>query len=345
MSNEQPAASKRPKWRTTILVSYGLLITGLFLISISIIGEHEEWPIWLNAFVRDLGLLLAAVLAGSILHEKLLRHEMLKFTEDELRHMLDARISKPEELAITTARAVHRVFTDSPPGMTGLRLLGPVRRNLPRYYEWVNNRFPQDLFFAGRSVLHRIDADIKINTANTESSAEAILVRRLKEGCKIQILLLDPRIDIIERLAREEGQSPEEMLGDIETSVQICKRLSELLLANKSTLQSQAQLTISLYNRVPYFAYHRTDSQAIVGFYFMSNKGSASPAYELVDPQTKQTFSDHFVLVHNSHSETLVEFDGPHNRVFFNNPLYKSLTEIFDKKLRNITKDRSISSP
>lgn len=159
--------------------------------------------------------------------------------------------------------------------MTGIRQLSEVRRNYSGYYQWVNEQRPQDLFFAGRSVLHRIDADIR---ARTGATAADVILRRLKEGSKIHILFLDPRIDIIARLADEEGQTLNAMLGDIDTSLKICRSLAELLEAQYKDLPPGAELSVRVYDRVPYFAYHKQDREVIVGFYFDSAKGSTLAA-------------------------------------------------------------------
>src|SRR5262249_65442 len=155
-------------------------------------------------------------------YEKLLRDEMLKAIVDELDQKLEARIPQLADVASETAMEVHKLFCERPPRMTGIRLLHDVRRNFSGYYSWVTEQKAQDLFFAGRSVLHRIDADIR---ARTGGSAEEILLRRLKENSKIRILFLDPRTDILNRLAKEEGQTLQAMLGDIATSIGICRRL------------------------------------------------------------------------------------------------------------------------
>ena len=165
--------------KTAALAAYGLFFTGLALILLSVLGsEAWGWPDWLVHFVRDLGLLLAAVMAGTILHEKLLRDEMNYSFSLEL----DRRFAA---LRGDTAKEVHRLFIERPPAVTGIRQVNDVRRNFSGYYQWVNERQPQDLFFAGRSVLHRIDADIR---ARTGASAADVILRRLKEGSKIRII-------------------------------------------------------------------------------------------------------------------------------------------------------------
>jgi hypothetical protein len=318
--------------KTTGLIAYGLFFTGISLILISIFGTEDwRWPVWLAAFVRDAGLLLSAVVAGTILYERLLREEMVRQFVAELDKELTHRVPKLETISTHTAGKVHELLCERPPSMTGLRLITEVRRNFRGYYDWVNENGSQDLFFAGRSVLHRIDADIH---ARTESSAEAIILRRLREGSKIRIDFLDPRSDIIDRLAQEEGETPAALLGNIATSLGICRRLGELVRAHYLSLPAGAVLSVRVYDRMPYFAYHKQDNDVLVGFYFQSLLGSSSAAYELVDDTTRRTFSEHFVRIHaDAASSTMVEFDGAAGRPLFNNELFNELRKQLSAKL------------
>lgn len=325
----QPADPMR---KSSGLVAYGLVFTGLFLMILSVLADQSwHWPAVVTDFVKELGLLLSVVMAGTIIHERLLREEMVRIIARELDERLRAWIPDAHDSARLTAPKAHRLFSEKPPQMTGIKLLHDVRRNYRGYYDWVVEQQPQDLFFAGRSVLHRINADIR---ARTQSKAEEILFRRLKEGSKIKILFLDPRIDIIKRLADEEGQPQEEMLGDIATSIGICQRLYGLLQQDYINLSPGSELTIRLYDRAPYFAYHRQDDRVIVGFYFFSDKGSSSAAYEIVDDQTKRVFEAHFdrILGEANHS-TLVDFDGARRRPRFNERLFSDLKDHLSKQL------------
>ena len=172
------------------------------------------------------------------------------------------------------------------PRFGGLRHIDDVRRNSSVYYNWIVEQRPQELFFAGRSVLHRIDADIQERIGST---AEKILLRRLKEGSRISVAFLNPWIDIIGRLAEEEDQRLQTMLGDIATSLGICRRLYNLLEAEFPNLPKGAFLRVKVYDAVPYFAYHKEDTRTIIGFYFQSDVGSSS-AYEVLSEKTKAAF-------------------------------------------------------
>jgi hypothetical protein len=207
----------------------------------------------------------------------------------------------------------------------------------------VNERKPQELFFAGRSVLHRIDADIR---KRTKTFAEDVLLRRLTEGSKIKILFLDPRTSILDRLAKEEGQRARDMLADIATSLGICRRLHALLEEQYDKLQPGAQLGIRVYDRVPYFAYHKQDDIVLVGFYFRSTIGSTSAAYEPVDDVTKRVFGDHFVQIYGDAVESaLLEFDGARGRAVFDVDLFDALSRSIRSQLGDEKTDELLKGP
>lgn len=298
--------SSKPESSNTkvLLVTWGLAATGIILILLSVLGgEAWHWPEWTTHYVRDLGLLLAAVMAGTIIHEKLLRDEMIRSFD----RTLDEKINPvPTE----TAQAIHQLLLTRPPGLTGIRKLSDERRSYHGYYKWVRDSGSHELFFAGRSVLNRIATDIR---AQGETTIEDAVLRRLKEGCQINILFLDARVDMIERLAREEAQSKHSMLGDIGEALQACRAMALRIGAEWQECPRAAKLTIGVYDRVPYFAYHKQDSEAIVGFYFDSAMGMTSAAYELIDDETKRAFQDHFVSLRKDavrENRVIVDFDG-----------------------------------
>ncbi len=319
----------RTSHKTAGLAAYGVVFTGIVLLLLSVLGtETWHWPVWVANFVRDLGLLLAAVTAATIFHEKLLRDEMYSSFHQELEE-------KFVQARLDIAKEVYRLFAERPPRMTGLRKLTDYRRSFERYYDWVNQQSPQDLFFAGRSVLHRMDADIRARTAGAEAkkgiAAADILLRRLREGSKIKILFLDPRTSISARLAEEEGQTPADMLGDIKTSLGICCTLGDLLSSHSSEFPPGAELSIRVYDRIPYFAYHKQDSEVIVGFYFDSFRGSTSAAYELIDDETKKVFEEHFIRIWGEAGRnTVVAFNSARGKPNINRRLVEELQNSID---------------
>lgn len=210
------------------------------------------------------------------------------------------------------------------PPKSGIQLVADVRRGWEGYYLWATTTRTQELFFAGRSVLHRINQDFKERSL---PDAEDVIFRKLTEGCEIRILFLDPRTNIIGRLAKEEGQDLDKMLEDIATSLGICKRLYNLL--SKNNVTARAFLSIRVYDEVPYFAYHKVDNTVNAGFYFSTTLGHQSSAYEIIDEKNKKLFSGHFTSIHDRAEKTYILELPIHHRTTpkFN---YRLFQEIFE---------------
>ncbi|MCP4113559.1 MAG: hypothetical protein GY749_49885, partial [Desulfobacteraceae bacterium] len=194
------------------------------------------------------------------------------------------------EAACAVANEVHDRLKETPLSAIGIRLVSSVRKGYSGYYLWSLDDSSKEMFFAGRSVLHRIDADFRERTIST---AEQLIARRLSEGATFKIMFLDPMSDLIPRLAKEEGQTEEQLLSDVATSLGVCRNLYNIL--QKEKLPSKANLDIRIFDEIPYFAYHCVGDNVIIGFYFSSALGHASAAYDVVDRQTKEFFGEHFL--------------------------------------------------
>jgi hypothetical protein len=234
-----------------------------------------------------------------------------------------------EEVGESIAKKVHQRILKYPPNTAGIQLVTDVRRGYDGYYTWAIKRGPQKLFFTGRSVLHRIRQDFKLRQLEP---VEKVIKRKLEEGSDIRILFMDPRSNIVDRLAAEEGQPPTAMLSDIAISIGVCKRLYDLL--KGTTLNPQAQLHIRLYDEVPYFAYHREDDKVLVGFYFATAIGSSSSAFEILDDETQDRFEAHFnSICEKAASNALLEVSVQKGIPLFNEPLYNDLHSTLIQKL------------
>jgi hypothetical protein len=132
---------------------------------------------------------------------------------------------------------------------------------------------------------------------------ELVMLHKLRQGSEIRILFLDPRSNLISRLAAEEGQTRGSMLADLATSLGICHRLYKEL--EKSSMPPNARLHIKIYDEMPYFAYHRDGDEVIVGFYFTSALGSTSGAFEVIDPEPRRLFEGHFAAVYSRASDII----------------------------------------
>ncbi len=266
-----------------LLFSLLLIPIGAVLILLEVDGKGGE-------LLSKLGLAFTVAGIASSFHEGILRR-------------LEGR-----ETARKVADEVQSRLEAAPLSATGIRLLSPVRKGYAGYYLWAVDNGPEELFFAGRSVLHRIDADFR---SRSLGGAESVFARRIAEGANVKILFVDPRSDIIPRLAREEGQEPEELLSDVATSIGVCVRLFAEL--RNRELPPGSSLDVLVFDQIPYFSYHSVGDNVIVGFYFSSTLGYSSAAFEVVDIQTKEFFAEHFRSIFSRAADRYILRTSPHS--------------------------------
>ena len=235
-----------------------------------------------------------------------------------------------EENAVVVAQHVQEGMLQILPTTTqGIRLASKQRRGYDAYYTWATTIQSRELFFAGRSVLHRIDADFRNRGLQ---NVEQVLLRKLREGSVIRIMFLDPRSRLLSRLAGGEGQTEEDMLRDITTSLGICRRLYEL--ARGVTFLSPAELSIRIYDDIPYFAYHRDGPDVLIGFYFLTVLGYHSAAYSVLDEDTRSFFEGHFRTIFDRSSRSaLLEVAPASGRAIFNNKLFDEVCTTVSSKI------------
>jgi hypothetical protein len=228
------------------------------------------------------------------------------------------RLESEETSAEIAKRVQEGMLQILPSASQGIQLVSPVRRGYDGYYRWATTTEPRELFFAGRSVLHRIDADFRNRGL---PRVEQVLLRKLQEGSAVRIMFLDPRSDLVSRLAEEEGQTEHGMWSDMATSLGICHRLYQA--AKGTNFPARAQLSIRVYDAVPYFSYHRDNDDVIVGFYFVTALGSQSAAFSVIDEETRSFFGGHFTSIFDhSSGNTILDVTPQRGRPTFNSSLY-----------------------
>jgi hypothetical protein len=217
------------------------------------------------------------------------------------------------------------------PLANSIRLVAKQRRGFDEYYTWViSDATDQDLFFAGRSVLHRIQDDVEVRSG---AALEEILAKKLLGGASIRVLFLDPRSKLIDRLAKDEGQPPEQMLTDIATSLGICRRLHGVL-RKYPRFPGQAQLDVRIYDEIPYFAYHRENQKMYVGFYFSTSLGYRSAAFEAHDPEAQSFFENHFIHIFSRYEDQfIVKLPTFRGAPIFNENLFEELRTFLSQRL------------
>ena len=235
-----------------------------------------------------------------------------------------------EENSSEIAEKVHEKFSQVPIMQSGIKQVAKVRRGFQGYYHWALNDDLHELFIAGRSVLHRIDADFKKRNLG---SAASRLAEKIQNGADITILFFDPRSEIIERLATEEGQSLKDMLTDIKTTLSICKELQDELLKKRS-INPRGKLSIRVYDQIPYFAFHKEDEIMIVGFYFSTTKGYQSAAFEVLGKENQEFFRGHFSSIYSkSIGNTVLELNPHGGTPMMNDNLYYELMKVIEEKI------------
>lgn len=226
------------------------------------------------------------------------------------------------------ATLVHQKIYGIQGSSVGLRLAAPIRRGYEGYYNWVTTTKSQKMLFAGRSILHRIQYDFdRLGLGKCEK----LLLRKLKEGSEIRILILDPRSNIVDRLAKEEDRESEALLQNLSESIQIINKLYTLM--NGQSFPAKAQMYIRLYDKVPYFAYHRVDDDVLIGFYFATRLVQTSSVYLIEDENTRNHFEDYFASIF-ADSQPLLELSARAHDVWFSKDLYEKIMEHFSRCLR-----------
>lgn len=111
----------------------------------------------------------------------------------------------------------------------------------------------------------------------------------LKRGVAVRILLMDPEIDILERVADEMGGgtvSPEKFADEIRDSA---SRFRELI------SDACVDDVVRLYTATPMLSYQRIDDVVFVGPYFVGKVSSRQPALVLqADSKLAKSYQDHF---------------------------------------------------
>lgn len=201
----------------------------------------------------------------------------------------------------------------------GLRIVATKRRGEPRYYKWVLENEVQEAFFAGHSILHRVDEDFLDRDLGPVRDA---LRKKISEGSKIRILFVDPTWNFLDNVARAGGQEPGILKRDLARTLEICKQLWVTLRDERS----HGRLEIRACRSMVQYAFHhvvcasrRTD-EMLIGFYFADRPGTETPLFETDDEEVRKSFIVHFSTVFDdarsllSYSAGSLEFDHEYFR-------------------------------
>lgn len=171
--------------------------------------------------------------------------------------------------------------------------LSGEREGHPHYHRWVLEKEPQELFFAGHSVLHQVKKDFD---SRKFQSVDRVLKQKLSEGCKIRILFLDVTWELISAIAAGEGQEANNLRTDIATTLGMCKdiwrTIKDKRLAGDIEIRTCRELVQYAFNYS--VCRRRKESEMLVGFYFAGILGKSSPLFLVEGEETEKCFQEHF---------------------------------------------------
>lgn len=205
-----------------------------------------------------------------------------------------------------------------------LRLVTLQRAGYDSYHHWLVHTTPEDLFFAGHSVLHRVQIDMDRRGLGKLDQA---IVTKLLAGSNVRILFLDPTWDFVKTIAEGEGQTYERMLTDLTVTLGICRKILMELEKHEPAVVT-GSIDIRMCKEVQQYAFHSVTNREsgttnmLVGLYFANSLGMNSPLFSVEHKDIQDIFTTHFVAIANRQTSTsLLEYSPPIKH--FNDDLYE----------------------
>ncbi len=321
MNDKTDDKPKHP-WNIWILLS-GLVMT--FIGTTLALWAKDLAPGSTEVFCRSVGLAFIVTGITSVFHEALLWPFRRKETKADSAKLLDE---------------MHRRFDEIRSNFKGpdVRMIAQKREGYGAYHRWVLEKVPQEVFFAGHSVLHRIQRDLSDRALC--GSVEEALARRVAEGCNIKILFLDPTWEMLPVIAESENQKIKTVATHIATSLGICKRLWMALVPHPH--RGNGSIEISTCRELHQYAFHHViggaDSvQMFMGFYFAKTPGLLTPLFVVESEDVQKWFAMHFDSIFRRQSpETtwLLSYQSS-ARAEFNDEHYRKCRESLGRYLND----------
>jgi len=210
------------------------------------------------------------------------------------------------------------------------------RRGYPGYHRWLVDGAAQTVFFAGHSVLHRMEDDFGDLPLK---SIEKAFAMKLSQGCNIRLLFLDPRWVFLDNVAdaQERGrQDPKELRKNLATSLGVIKRISAEM--DNRAGPMPGSLEIRVCSEVTQYAYHyveckdRDSSEMYVGLYFAGELGTESPLFVVDNKDVRSAFQRHFDRVFTNAVPLLSQARGQ-ERPVLNSTCYRECQKSLAEKI------------
>jgi hypothetical protein len=259
------------------------------------------------------------------------------FLRSESEELSDNIIKKAKELGNSIADKLVDKITELKDYKIGMHLIAHDRFSNYNIYDFEEDGADTIVLF-GRSVLHRLDYNLKKEKNKT---AEAVLFKKLESNSRIRIMFSDPTSSIVERIAMEDGTTSAALYEYLARTIGVCKRLDALLLKS-ATLPNKADIRIRTFDHIPYYAYHRVNNKAIIGFYLSTTSIGHQPAYEIVDQNEVNIFDQYFNIIFEKGNQ-LLECQGSTGKKYFNQEHYNNIYNYLCTKLQKEIVDRLIT--
>ncbi|MGD2114004.1 MAG: hypothetical protein PVG07_03060 [Acidobacteriota bacterium] len=274
-----------PKILLRILFGVILLLVGAVL---SLVAADSASP--MGTFGQSVGLALLVTGCISVFQESVL----VRLKRDEVQE------------------AFNRLFDLL--AKPGIRMVARERQGDSRYHKWLLEKDPQTMFFAGHSVLHRVERDFKDLRL---LSVEEALRQKVAEGSTVRVLFLDPTWDLIDRIAMGQDQDPKDLRADLATTLGVCRRLWDLL----ENEELPGTIEIKTCRELQQYAFHyvicssKRKVEMLAGFYFAGRVGMRSPLFSAEDESIQELFVEHFNTIFE-HAKTVLEYSRGSRRDF-----------------------------
>lgn len=125
-----------------------------------------------------------------------------------------------------------------------------------------------------------------------DEGSHARFLRKLEDGCRIRLLILDPEAEAVRQLADEERRDPDELRIDI----QAASTLHRNLIQHRVPLEHRDHVELRYYASAPRLFVLATAEAVVVGPYLRGRGGEFFPHLELTASGggVCQAFLDHF---------------------------------------------------
>jgi len=306
------------------------------LFGVIIIQKAVDTGVGQIGLVQSLG--IALIIAGivSTLREALLA-PLTKADTKESFDDISRKIDNVKGIVNESERKINTLFNHDD---TGMKIIRNERLGFSGYHKWIVDTDALEMFFAGRSVLHRMEKDF--SDRNVGSVPDAFM-NHMRLGSRIRILFLDPTWDILDQIASQEGRpNPLSLYNDLKTSLFLVKNLWDSLNQLKGSFPGS--IDIRVYDTISQYAFHRVCDNAkdkvemFVGFYFADMLGWQSALFDVNNKNIQTLFERHFSLLFDRAREVLTYPRHGGGLERFDQSFFTSAMNHIDAKMQEHTK-------